>query len=57
MINEKFYSIYDNFVSITEESERRFNILIASEITGNARIVNYNYSKYIGFNNCSKCTS
>jgi len=51
MINEKFYSIYDNFVSITEESERRFNILIASEITGNARIVNYNYSKYIGFNN------
>ncbi len=50
-LNGRYITKYDNFVSITEESLRRYNVLIASEITANARLTNFNYSKYIGFNN------
>lgn len=50
MIDGKFYSIYDNFVSVSKENNTRYNPLIAGEITGNARMINYKFSKIIGFN-------
>ena len=51
IINGKTYSIYDNFVSVRTDNEVKYNPLIASEITANARLLNFTYSKIIGFNN------
>ena len=48
-INDEFYSIYGNFVSKKKELPIRYNPLIASEITANARMINYDYSKLFGF--------
>jgi hypothetical protein len=51
LIDDTFYNIYDEFVTIIKEAEPKFNPLIAAEITANARLINYDYSKLIGFNN------
>ena len=53
MINDKYYSIYGDFISVKSEENVKYNPLIASEITANARLINYRYSKMIGFNHLS----
>ena len=53
MINDKYYSIYGDFISVKSEGNIKYNPLIASEITANARLINYRYSKMIGFNHIS----
>ena len=50
-IDGEFYSIYGNFVSKKIDLPVRYNPLIASEITANARMINYDYSKLFGFEN------
>ena len=45
------YSIYDDFVSIKKELPVRYNPLIASEITANARLINFEYSEIIKWEN------
>ncbi len=45
------YSIYDGFVTKTKELPIRYNPLIASEITANARIINYLISQQLGWDN------
>ena len=49
--NNKMYSLYGNFITVIKKSGIRYNPLIASEITANARLLNYEYSKIIGWNN------
>lgn len=51
LIDDVFYNIYDEFVSITKEIEPKYNPLIAGEVTANARLINYDYSNLIGFKN------
>ena len=50
-INGKVYSIYENFVSVSTEGKAKYNPLIASEITANARLINYRYTSMMGFEN------
>ena len=50
-INGDMYNIYDNFYSVVKKVDPKYSPLIASEITSNARLVNYDYSKIIGFDN------
>ena len=51
VINNKVYTIYEDFVSVRTEGNARYNPLIAGEITANARLLNFQYSKLIGFEN------
>lgn len=51
VINGKVYSIYGDFVSVRNEGSVKYNPLIAGEITANARLLNFEYSKLIGFDN------
>lgn len=51
IINGQVYSIYEDFVSVMKEGKAKYNPLIASEITANARLVNYQYSQMIGWEN------
>ena len=48
-LNDKDISLYDTFISYIEEGEIRYSPIIASEITANARIVNFHYSQMFGF--------
>ena len=48
---DEIYSIYDGFVTKTKELPVRYNPLIASEITANARITNYLISVQLGWDN------
>lgn len=50
-VDDIYYNIYDEFISVVEELEPKYNPLIASEVTTNARLINYDYSKLIGFDN------
>lgn len=50
-INGINYTIYDGFVSYSEQIEPEYAVLIASEITANARLYNYDMQKKIGFDN------
>ncbi len=50
-INGLIYSIYGDFVSVRKDGCIRYNPLIAGEITANARLVNFEYSKLIGYDN------
>ncbi|MEM0152369.1 MAG: DNA polymerase [Thermoplasmata archaeon] len=50
-VNGKAYSIYDNFVSVMSTGEIKYNPIISSEITANARLINYDYQKMIGLEN------
>jgi hypothetical protein len=49
--NGKYYNIYPQFFSYSKEMNSEYPILIASEITANARIENYYRQKEIGFDN------
>lgn len=50
-INGVNYSLYDGFVSYSEKIDPEYAVLIASEITANARLYNYDIQKQIGFKN------
>lgn len=50
-INGITYAIYDKFVSVRKELPIRYNPLIASEITANARLLNFNMSEIIKWEN------
>lgn len=50
--NNQFISIYNGFISVLKELPVRYNPLIASEVTANARLENFYCSKdIIGFEN------
>ena len=51
LYNDTMVSIYDDFVTLRKELPVRYNPLIASEVTANARIDNFNYTEIIGFDN------
>ena len=51
MIDGTMYNKYGSIITTTKESEIRYNPLIASEVTANARLLNYEYSKIFGFEN------
>lgn len=50
-INEQVYSKYGKYVTVSKEGIVKYNPLIASEVTANARLVNFDYTKMFGFDN------
>lgn len=48
--NGVMYSIYDNSIGYSVQKEPKYAVLIASEITANARLYNYKVQKDLGFN-------
>ena len=48
--NGKVYTLYDNFLTYTEDKGYKYASLISAEITANARIVNYQFQKLLGIN-------
>ena len=48
-VNGETYSRYGDFVTKKKANTRRYNALIAAEITANARLYNYSLQKQIGF--------
>jgi len=50
-VNEVNYSLYPDFCVYSEDKESKYPILIASEITANARLVNYVKQRELGFEN------
>lgn len=47
--DNKYYGLHDNYITYSEELKTEYPVLIASEITANARLYNYNLQKLIGF--------
>ncbi len=43
------YNIHNKYITISVDVEPKYNIVIASEITANARLVNYEIQKRLGF--------
>jgi len=50
-INGEIYNKYGMYVTHSKEGTVRYNPLIASEVTANARLINYEYTKIFGFDN------
>ena len=49
ILNDKMISIYDTFITYLTQGDVKYSPMIASEITANARIVNFRYSQMFGF--------
>jgi len=50
-VNEVNYSLYPEFCVFSEDKESKYPILIAAEITANARLTNYIKQRELGFDN------
>ena len=48
-LNDKMISIYDTFITYLTQGNVKYSPMIASEITANARIVNFRYSQMFNF--------
>jgi|GEM_PF-1993456 len=50
-VNGIVYSIYDNYITYRVQDEPKYAVLIASEISANARLINFDIQREIGFEN------